>query len=189
MDRSTEFFSLIDSLHNRAQPHISSDKRRLLSPIEQHLPSNGTNASKGPKSDFALMASLINKDISATSTKLQKLARLAKRKTLFDDRPVEISELIFIIKQDIAKLNKQIAQLQLYLKDQSSKSTNGTGKQAVEHNTNIVVMLQSRLAAQTSRFKEVLELRTENMKATKDRREQFMFTAQQQSNTFTSNED
>ncbi|KAF8957368.1 cis-Golgi t-SNARE syntaxin [Entomortierella lignicola] len=165
MDRSTEFFSLIDSLLNRAQPHISSDKRRLLSPIEQHLPSNGTNASKGPKSDFALMASLINKDISATSTKLQKLAR------------------------HIAKLNKQIAQLQLYLKDQSSKSTNGTGKQAVEHNTNIVVMLQSRLAAQTSGFKEVLELRTENMKATKDRREQFMFTAQQQSNTFTSNED
>ncbi|KAF9088406.1 cis-Golgi t-SNARE syntaxin [Mortierella sp. AM989] len=108
---------------------------------------------------------------------------VAKRKTLFDDRPVEISELIYIIKQDIAKLNKQIAQLQQYLRDQSSKSTSA-GKQAIEHNANIVVMLQSRLAAQTSGFKDVLELRTENMKATKNRREQFMFTSQQQTNTF-----
>ncbi|KAG0007002.1 cis-Golgi t-SNARE syntaxin, partial [Entomortierella chlamydospora] len=130
MDRSTEFFSLVESLRTRAQPHIPSDKRRLLSPIEQQQPTaHGYNPSLAPKSEFALMASLINKDIHATAGKLQKLARLAKRKTLFDDRPVEISELIYIIKQDIAKLNKQIAQLQLYLKDQSSKSTS-VGKQA-----------------------------------------------------------
>ncbi|KAF9174584.1 cis-Golgi t-SNARE syntaxin [Mortierella sp. AD010] len=186
MDRSTEFFSLVESLRTRAQPHIPSDKRRLLSPIEQQQPTaHGYNPSLAPKSEFALMASLINKDIHATAGKLQKLARLAKRKTLFDDRPVEISELIYIIKQDIAKLNKQIAQLQLYLKDQSSKSAS-VGKQAVEHNANIVVMLQSRLAVQTSGFKDVLELRTENMKATKDRRELFMSTAPSQTNVFTS---
>ncbi|KAG0369400.1 snare Sed5 [Gamsiella multidivaricata] len=188
MDRSAEFFSTVESLRSRAQPHIASDKRRLLSPIEQQQAAGltaGVNASARPKSEFTLMASLINKDIHAAAGKLQKLARLAKRKTLFDDRPVEISELIYIIKQDIAKLNKQIAHLQSYLKEQSAKSTS-SGKQAVEHNANVVVMLQSRLAAQTSAFKDVLELRTENMKATKDRREQFMFTAQQQGSTFAS---
>lgn len=37
---------------------------------------------------------------------------VAKRKALFDDKPVEIQELTYIIKQDIGGLNKQIAQLQ-----------------------------------------------------------------------------
>lgn len=90
-----------------------------------------------------------------------------------------------IIKLDIAKLNKQIAQLQNVVKELNTKSPHNC-RQAMEHNSNVVVLLQSRLAAQTSTFKDVLELRTENMKATKDRREQFMFTAQQQSNTFAS---
>ena len=92
---------------------------------------------------------------------------------------------MFIIKQDIAKLNKQIAHLQNHVKEHTSKTASNS-KQALEHSSNVVVMLQSRLAAQTSTFKDVLELRTENMKATKDRREQFMFTTQQQSNTFSS---
>ncbi len=35
-----------------------------------------------------------------------------RKKTIFDDKPVEIQELTYIIKEDIANLNKQIAQLQ-----------------------------------------------------------------------------
>ena len=37
---------------------------------------------------------------------------MAKRKSLFDDKSVEIQELTYIIKQDINSLNKQIGQLQ-----------------------------------------------------------------------------
>ena len=37
---------------------------------------------------------------------------VAKRKSLFNDKPVEIQELTYIIKQDINSLNKQIAELQ-----------------------------------------------------------------------------
>jgi len=37
---------------------------------------------------------------------------VAKKKSLFDDRPMEIQELTYIIKQDINSLNQQIAQLQ-----------------------------------------------------------------------------
>ena len=54
----------------------------------------------------------IGKDITSTYTKLEKLTLLAKRKTIFDDKPVEIQELTYIIKHDIAELNKQISQLQ-----------------------------------------------------------------------------
>lgn len=41
-----------------------------------------------------------------------KLFLVAKRKSLFDDRMSEIDDLTHIIKQDIASLNRQIAQLQ-----------------------------------------------------------------------------
>ena len=58
----------------------------------------------------------IGKDITSTYTKLEKLTLLAKRKTIFDDKPVEIQELTYIIKQDIAHLNKQIGQLQTIAK-------------------------------------------------------------------------
>lgn len=93
---------------------------------------------------------------------------MAKRKTLFDDRPIEISELTYIIRQDIAHLNTQIAALQAYVRTQkagggnsSSKDKKGDGKQVEEHNSNVVMMLQSRLANMGMGFKDVLELRTQ----------------------------
>jgi len=116
----------------------------------------------------------IGKDITNTTTKLSKLAQLAKRKTLFDDRPVEISELTYIIKQDIAHINKQIASLQSYVKSQSAAARTGSGKQVDEHNNNVVMLLQSKLANTSMTFKDVLEIRTQNMKESKDRTEQFM---------------
>ncbi|CAJ0631911.1 13396_t:CDS:2, partial [Entrophospora sp. SA101] len=117
------------------------------------------------KTEFSRMASAIGKDINSTAAKLQKLTNLAKRKTLFDDRPVEIS------------LNKQIALLQRHVRE--NKSNN---KQADEHSSNVVVMLQSKLANTSMSFKDVLEIRTQNMKESKDRREQFMFSSNQHTN-------
>lgn len=96
---------------------------------------------------------------------------VAKRKTLFDDRPIEISELTYIIRQDISSLNTSIAQLQSFVKNSKSSSSSsgggggkGKGKeggQVEEHNSNVVMMLQSRLASMGMGFKDVLELRTQ----------------------------
>lgn len=144
---------------------------------------------EGQKSEFARMAGQISKDLTLTMGKLQKLAQrkplaqtmtyrtifdntlprisVAKRKTLFDDRPVEISELTYIIRQDISSLNSQIAQLQGFViqqkkETQSSSSAQGKQKGVVEeHNNNVVMMLQSRLANVGVGFKDVLELRTQ----------------------------
>ena len=88
---------------------------------------------------------------------------MAKRKTLFDDRPIEISELTYIIRQDIASLNTQIASLQSYVRAQKKEGgkTGATGGQVEEHNGNVVMLLQSRLANMGIGFKDVLELRTQ----------------------------
>jgi syntaxin 5 len=138
------------------------------------LKENGKAAAKG---EFSRMASSIGKDISSTSIKLGKLGQLARRKTLFDDRPVEISELTFIIKQDIANINKQIASLQAYVKQRNTQTgKTPESKQIDEHNHNVVMLLQSKLANVSMTFKDVLEIRTQNMKESKDRTEQFMYS-------------
>lgn len=62
---------------------------------------------------------------------------VAKRKTLFDDRPVEISELTYVIKQDLASLNHQIAGLQALTLSQHPKASRSRTDQEGEHNDNV----------------------------------------------------
>ncbi|RUS23442.1 t-SNARE [Endogone sp. FLAS-F59071] len=171
-DRTQEFHSAVESLRSRASNTALERRSLLASPPKGSKRHNELNS----KSEFSLMAGQIGKEINLVAAKLEKLTKLAKRKTIFDDKPVEISELTFIIKQDIGKLNKQIAQLQDYV-----RTAKGPSKQASEHSSNVVVLLQSKLASTSMSFKDVLEIRTENMKASKNRREQFMFSAAEQS--------
>lgn len=62
---------------------------------------------------------------------------VAKRKSLFDDKPVEISELTYVIKQDLASLNQQIAGLQALTLSQHPKSNRSKADQEGEHNDNV----------------------------------------------------
>ena len=82
---------------------------------------------------------------------------VAKRKSLFDDKPEEIQQLTFIVKQDIASLNKQILQLQSLCKSQAGRY----GKHKQGHASSVVVGLQQKLAVMSNDFKGVLEVRTE----------------------------
>lgn len=94
---------------------------------------------------------------------------MAKRKSLFDDRPAEIQELTYIIKGDLNSLNQQIARLQEVSKSQR-KTTNG--KHLLSHSSNMVLALQAKLANMSTNFKQILEVRTENLKQQKSRRDQ-----------------
>ena len=62
---------------------------------------------------------------------------VAKRKTLFDDRPVEISELTYVIKHDLASLNQHIASLQAFTQSQHPKASRSKADQEGEHNDNV----------------------------------------------------
>ena len=66
---------------------------------------------------------------------------MAKRKSLFDDKGVEIEELTYIIKQDINSLNKQIAQLQDLVRSRGAPG----GRHIQSHSNTIVVSLQVEL--------------------------------------------
>lgn len=157
-DRSTEFANAIRSLQGRnIQRAVNVRDPRKAKQLQSY-------------SEFMMIAKHIGKNIASTYAKLEKLTLLAKRKTLFDDRPVEIQELTYIIKGDLNSLNQQIARLQEVSKSQR-KST--TGKHLLSHSSNMVVALQAKLANMSSDFKQVLEVRTENLKQQKNRRDQF----------------
>nr|XP_020652989.1 syntaxin-5 [Pogona vitticeps] len=156
-DRTQEFLSTCKSLQSR-QNGLQLNKP-VLNAVRQ-------------RSEFTVMAKRIGKDLSNTFAKLEKLTILAKRKSLFDDKAVEIEELTYIVKQDINSLNKQIAQLQEFVKAKGSQS----GRHVQTHSNTVVVSLQSKLASMSNDFKSVLEVRTENLKQQKTRREQFSRT-------------
>lgn len=150
-DRTNEFISTVRSLQGRTltKPVIRDDRKAAV--LETY-------------SQFMSMAKVISKNITSTYAKLEKLALLAKKKSLFDDRPSEIQELTYIIKGDLSSLNQQIARL--------GEMPRGR-KTMHNHSSSVVLALQSRLANMSNQFKQVLEVRSENLKHQNSRREQF----------------
>ena len=129
------------------------------------------------QSEFAKRASAIGLSIHRTSLKLQKLAQLAKRASVFDDPSAEIDELTGIIKHDIQQLNDGIGELQRLSARGGGAGGGGGGappsRQAAEHTHTVVDSLRARLKDATAEFKDVLTLRTDNLKAHSERRSLF----------------
>jgi len=73
---------------------------------------------------------------------------------------LSLQELTYIIKQDIADINRRIADLQTYVK-QRNIGHSPEGKLVEEHTNNVVMLLQSKLANTSITFKDVLEVRTQ----------------------------
>ncbi|XP_072939334.1 syntaxin-5 [Epargyreus clarus] len=154
-DRTQEFSSAVRVLQGRmlARPAVRDERKAAV---------------LATYSQFMSMAKVISKNITSTYAKLEKLALLAKKKSLFDDRPAEIHELTYIIKGDLNSLNQQIARLGEMPKGRKTMHS---------HSSGVVLALQSRLASMSNQFKQVLEVRSENLKHQNNRREQFSSVA------------
>lgn len=171
-DRTAEFKSVLAQAQRRqASAKVGAQRRSLLTEAQK---ADANGSARPRKSDFARRAAEIGRGIAATMGKLEKLAQLAKRKTLFDDRPVEINELTFIIKQDLSSLNQQISGLQQLSRQQHPKAD-----QEGEHNKNVVFLLQGKLTDVSANFKDVLEVRTKNIQASRSRTENFISSVSQ----------
>ncbi|KAF4448918.1 syntaxin 5 [Fusarium austroafricanum] len=173
-DRTSEFKSVLAQAQRKQSSSKVSSQRQSLLTDAQKAASNGHTAGPQRRSEFARRAAEIGRGISATMGKLEKLAQLAKRRTLFDDRPVEINELTFVIKQDLSSLNQQIGALSTLSKQQHPKAD-----QEGEHNKNVVYLLQGKLTDVSVNFKDVLEERTKNIQASRSRTENFISSVSQ----------
>ena len=72
------------------------------------------------------------------SLSLSRLLLVTRRRTLFSDPGNEIQELTQVIKQDLAKLNSDIAELQQQVKSKSGRDN----KHVRTHSSSVVVSLQ-----------------------------------------------
>ncbi|KXX78840.1 Integral membrane protein sed5 [Madurella mycetomatis] len=168
-DRTAEFRHIVTAAKKKQAAKPGS--QRLLTDAQK----NAASANGQPRrSEFARNAAEIGRGISATMGKLQKLAQLAKKRSLFDDNPVEVNELTFIIKQDLSRLNEDIRNLQAL-----SKRLHPKPDQEGENNKNILLLLQGKLGDVSANFKDVLEIRTKNIQASRSRTEAFVSTVGQ----------
>jgi syntaxin 5 len=164
-DRTDEFRSILaQAQRKQAQSKTGAQKQSLLTAQEK---SQANGSPQRQRSEFARNAAEVARGVGSTMQKLERLSQLAKRKTLFDDRPVEFDELTFVIKQDFK---------------QHPKSKPGVDQEG-EHNSNVVLLLKDKLQNVGTNFKDVLEVRTKNMQASRSRTEQFLSTAASQSHS------
>lgn len=126
------------------------------------------------KSKFSQHASIIAKDIAHTTELLSKLALLAKRKPLFDDKPIEIGELTYVIKQDLFKIEQSIQNLGKFVKGESSIQVDS---QINQYSKNVLNLLNTKMKNISGEFKTVLETRQKNELLNKSRTENFLSAA------------
>ncbi|GMI89181.1 syntaxin of plants 32 [Hibiscus trionum] len=172
-DRTQEFQSVAGRL-----------RKSFSSGADQNGPSSSTSRADEQRSvvahqsEFNRRASKIGFGIHQTSLKLSKLAKLAKRTSVFDDPTMEIQELTAVIKQDITALNSAVVDLQLFC---NSRNEGGVSSDTSSHSTTVVDDLKNRLMSATKEFKEVLTMRTENLKVHENRRQLFSSTSSKDS--------
>ncbi|KAJ2251752.1 Integral membrane protein SED5 [Coemansia sp. RSA 455] len=167
-DRTNEYRSLVSALRKRQQLKAETGA------IEANGSKRQANAAH---SEFSRHAGAIGKDIQDTTLLLE---RLAASKTIFDDKTSDINALTTQVKQRIAGINGKIMSLQALQRKQgagANTSGSGSGQQASEHHSNIVMSLQSQLASTSTVFKDVLEMRSERLRASGNRKEQFIGTS------------
>lgn len=130
------------------------------------------NAPQPSKSAFSKRAADIARDIATATDLLKKLAELAKKKPLFDDRPVEITELTHVIKQGIFRIEGKLKALQT---DVASGAVPATGATSV-FLKNVLQLLNTQTKNVSGEFKDVLEMRQKNEIESKERTNQFLLS-------------
>ncbi|KIH61040.1 Syntaxin [Ancylostoma duodenale] len=147
-DRTAEFRTTCKSLQMKVHSNgfVQPTKKEILND-SMKVHSNGfvQPTKKEILNDsvqFNQLAKRIGRDLSQTCAKMERLAEMAKKKSLFDEKS-DMDHLSRIVKEDITGLNKQIAALQEF----SRRRSGGAKNQGTGHTQLVVVGLQSKLAS------------------------------------------
>uniref|UniRef100_A0A1I8JDQ3 t-SNARE coiled-coil homology domain-containing protein n=1 Tax=Macrostomum lignano TaxID=282301 RepID=A0A1I8JDQ3_9PLAT len=120
-DRTNEFQSVVQLMRGRLSNGAASGAAASAS--EQH---SQAKARLHQRSQFNQLARRVGADLKSTCAKVEKLALLAKRQSLFDDRVPEIQELTYIVRQDLNALNQAIGSLQNAARREQFSATSST---------------------------------------------------------------
>ncbi|CAK8538845.1 unnamed protein product [Lathyrus sativus] len=161
-DRTSEFRSLTETLKK-----TGGGGEGTAPPNQQPSTSQGSYS----RSEFNRKASQIGLGIHETSQKIARLAKLAKKSSLFNDPIMEIQELTALIKTDITTLNSAILNLQNIQK--FDLADENYSEDRVVHSNAVCNDLKNKLMGATKHLQDVLTTRTENIKAHENRKQIF----------------
>ncbi|XP_052186885.1 syntaxin-31 [Diospyros lotus] len=163
-DRTSEFRSLFQTL-KKIGGVADSDNASQNASSSSRLPVTSY------RSEFNTKASRIGLGIHETSLKIARLAKLAKKSSIFDDPIKEIQELTSLIKDEITTLNVAVSDLQTL---QNVEIADGDySEDRVVHSTTVCDDLKNKLMGAAKQFQNVLTTRTENIKAHENRKQIF----------------
>jgi len=180
VDRTNEFLAAVASL----QRTDTATEEIFLggSPPLSHHPSaavgkggplsavgGGGGVVEGPATQFSKAAAVISRGIHETTLKLERLTKLAKKQSLYEDNSAKVHELTVGIKSDLQTLDSDLKSLQQFIEDGRTRST----RHSNENNVAIVDNLKSQLASTTKSFAEVLQIRTKTLKEQHHRQKNF----------------
>lgn len=154
-DRTFEFQQAVGTFARQSNHSINKSK-----------PANSTK----PKNEFNKQAGRIAQEIIHVTGTLNKLAQLAKKKQLFGDKPTDIVELTYVIKQDIFRIEKELKGLKSIQMGNKGKDDN----QVDTYNKNVVQLLNTKTKNISENFKEVLQERQKTEMLQRSRQEQLL---------------
>jgi syntaxin 5 len=166
-DRTQEFQAVLQAVsHSSGKTHQKSSLEKKLKDDQQP----GRNYSSKKSTAFNEVASDIAKGVYKTSSLLTQLTSLVRKQGLFDDPTDQINTLIFRIKQDLDELNNKCDKVaQTFV--ESNKSVFGDySTQSSQHSNKVVSQLKNDLLVTTKDFKTILELRSNKMKDSQQRK-------------------
>ncbi|KAL6326470.1 hypothetical protein AAG906_008332 [Vitis piasezkii] len=163
-DRTSEFRSLSERMKKIGGMAVANH-------AEDDPATSRSLASASSRSEFNKKASRIGLGIHEACLKISRLAKLAKKSSMFNDPIMEIQELTALIKDDITALNIAVSDLQT-LQNLEIADGNYSDDRVVHSNT-VCDDLKNKLMGATKQLQDVLTTRTENIKAHENRKQIF----------------
>ncbi|KAL8438706.1 hypothetical protein Efla_005244 [Eimeria flavescens] len=119
---------------------------------------------------FSALAAEMGNTLHSTSLKLQELGKLARQCGIYNDKTAQIQELTFEIRKTINALNLKVDTLEA-----AGANVGGGSGHSKQHYVTVTEVLKTRLLDVTKEFKDILTLRTENLKRQDRRRNLYSF--------------
>lgn len=172
VDRTSEFFNTVTALQRNTKQtdEISS----FSTPSSFSAASSSTvyhmnHVPEGPATQFTKAAASISRGVHETTLKLERLSKLAKKQSLYEDNSAKVHELTVAIKGDLQILDSDLKALQQFVDTERARTT----RNSRENSTAIVDNLKTQLAFTTKSFAEVLQVRTKTLKEQHHRQKAF----------------
>jgi syntaxin 5 len=205
IDRTTEFSELARSFASHSgssasahAAHKGADTRQHVSPLDAVAASTAALAFAGTgRSAFSRAAAEVSQDLHMTSSKLQRLTQLVKRRddlstSAGNSTTSEIEQVTASVQADLRALDARLDALSLFLAARrdaaaanlpslpragagsTAEPDNGDlSKQALSHGDAVVTSLKGQLLSMAGGLKGVLQTRTQTVKASAERRQHF----------------